>query len=200
MKSIIATILFLLTFSFVQAQTKNILDYQIYSASGDTFTVGGLAQQKPIVIFFMSTKCKWSEFYNDRFNEYYTNFNTKVFPIFLSVSDDASWNDVTKLVQSNYYTFNPYREADKKITTDFGVSKTPSVCIFSADGNLIYKGRIDNTPREYTSIIGSFVQNITEKMLSGEPVKYSEQNPLVGCDLPKPPAPPATPVTPSNGT
>jgi thioredoxin-related protein len=77
----------------------------------------------------------------------------------------------------------PYTiDENSKIADAFGATVTPEVFLFDKDSKLVYRGAIDNSPKDGAKATEPFLANAINALLKGEAVKVTTSK-GVGCSI-----------------
>ncbi len=77
----------------------------------------------------------------------------------------------------------PYTvDENSKIADAFGATVTPEVFLFDKEGKLVYRGAIDNSPKDEAKTTEAFLANAMESLITGAPIKITTSK-GVGCGI-----------------
>ena len=77
----------------------------------------------------------------------------------------------------------PYLHDDTQVVAEsYGAKRTPEFFLFDAEGNLVYQGRMDNSPRNPNDVTTSELEDAIIAMLAGEQPEtvYTDS---IGCSV-----------------
>jgi hypothetical protein len=80
--------------------------------------------------------------------------------------------------------FSGYYLVDKnsELANAFGATHTPEIYLFGKSGMLVYKGAIDDSPRDEASVKVHFLKDAMDAVVKGEAVKNNATK-SVGCTI-----------------
>jgi thiol-disulfide isomerase/thioredoxin len=146
----------------------------------------GKAASKPVVLVFVRTDCPISNRYAPEIQRLYRAYRER-FEFYLVYPDrQESREAIQKHVQEYNYTVLVLRDPDHALTKLAHATVTPEAAIFSARGQLLYHGRVDN---RYISLSKAMnrateadMENALQAILAGRSVKVSVTR-AIGCSL-----------------
>ena len=140
---------------------------------------------RAVVLIFVRADCPTSNRYAPEMQRIYEQFSPEGISFWLVYVDPAQRPDVIERHLAQYsLELNVLRDLEHELVARVGAKVTPEVAVFVADGNLVYRGRIDNrysdfgkgraqaTRRELVTAIRA--------VLDGDTVVPS-RTPAVGC-------------------
>ena len=84
--------------------------------------------------------------------------------------------------KSQGYNFYYAVDKDSKLADAFGASRTPEVYLFNKQGELVYKGGIDDNPSNANAVQRQHAKEAILEMVAGKPVSVKESR-SVGCGI-----------------
>jgi hypothetical protein len=95
---------------------------------------------------------------------------------------DDSFNAMKKYKAEKQ--FSGYYVVDKNddMANAFGATHTPEIYLFGKNGTLVYKGAIDDSPRDETAVKQHFLKDALDATVKGEAVKNNSTK-SVGCTI-----------------
>jgi hypothetical protein len=77
----------------------------------------------------------------------------------------------------------PYlHDATQDIAHAYGAKRTPEFFLFNSDGVLVYRGRMDNSPKDPTKVTTQELSDAIEAMLAGSKPSV-DQTESIGCSV-----------------
>jgi len=149
-------------------------------------TVSLFPASKPTVLIFVRTDCPISNRYAPELQRLYREYSPRV-AFYLVYADPAeSAKDIQKHMSDYGYKFGALRDPSHELVKLAKARVTPEAAVFSAHGELLYHGRIDDlyvdfgkSKREPTT---HDLQDAVDAALAGKPVAVPETR-AVGCYL-----------------
>ena len=93
-------------------------------------------------------------------------------------SDD--WSNMVKRAESMTY---PYlHDEDQSVAHLYGAERTPEFYLIDRNKNIVYRGRLDNSPRDPNEVTSSELVDAITSMLAGEMVSVSRTD-SIGCSV-----------------
>tara|TARA_Y100001970_G_scaffold279376_1_gene386595 strand:+ start:110 stop:691 length:582 start_codon:yes stop_codon:yes gene_type:complete len=95
---------------------------------------------------------------------------------------DESIEEMVKHAKKNDYNF-PYAQDQKSILARaFGATKTPHIYLFDENNILVYRGAIDDNPRNANKVDESYLANAIDQLLGGRPIEKPISK-AIGCSI-----------------
>jgi thiol-disulfide isomerase/thioredoxin len=179
---IIAAVIAAVQFAFIGAA----------GTSGPTDLTGKPVQlfdanhSKPTVFIFVRTDCPISNRYAPELIRLYKEFSARVL-FYLIYADPANTAGVIHQHMADYgYTFGGLRDPGHELVKLAKARVTPEAAVFSASGQLLYHGRIDNRYVDFGKSMPQPTRRDLEEalrsVLAGKPVQVAS-TPAIGCFL-----------------
>jgi peroxiredoxin len=133
------------------------------------------------VIIFWCNHCPYVKAWEKEVLRIVENYKDKFGFAFINSNDPSKYpeDSFENMKKKNYpvpYLFDETQEVAKM----FGAERTPHVFVFDKDGNLVYKGAVDDdyegNPKK------RYLIEVLDALISGKEVPYSE-TPAVGCTI-----------------
>ena len=145
-----------------------------------------LADSKPAVLVFVRTDCPISNRYAPELNRLYREYSGRV-DFYLVYADPSETTDSIRKHLSEYgYQFHPLRDPDHALARRAKARVTPEAALFSANGELLYHGRIDDRYVDFGKSLPEPTRHDLEEALqltlAGKPVKVTNTR-AIGCFL-----------------
>jgi thiol-disulfide isomerase/thioredoxin len=129
------------------------------------------ATDKPTAYVFVSGTCSWCDKYKDRivaaakgYGEKGINF-VMVYPMTKEPgADKQKWHKKSGLKAPMI------DDADASIAKKLAVSKTPEVILTSKEGEILFRGGIDDSPTDASKVTKAHFANACDDMLAGRKV------------------------------
>jgi thiol-disulfide isomerase/thioredoxin len=154
--------------------------------TGKTVQLFDANHSKPTVLIFVRTDCPISNRYAPELIRLYKEFSERAV-FYLVYADPANTVGVIHKHMADYgYTFGALRDPGHELVKLAKARVTPEAAVFSASGQLLYHGRIDN---RYVDLGKSMPQptrrdleEALRSVLAGKPVQVAS-TPAIGCFL-----------------
>jgi peroxiredoxin len=133
------------------------------------------------VIIFWCNHCPYVKAWEKEVLMIVENYKDKFGFAFINSNDPNKYpeDSFENMKKKNYpvpYLFDETQEVARM----FGAERTPHVFVFDSDGNLVYKGAVDDdyegNPKK------RYLIEVLDALISGKEVPYSE-TPAVGCTI-----------------
>ncbi|MBW3635955.1 MAG: redoxin domain-containing protein [Armatimonadetes bacterium] len=154
----------------------------LVDTAGKAVTVGDWDKSKATVLMFVATKCPVSNDYNARMASLAKTYTPKGIR-FVGINSNKAENgaEVAAHAKGNDFSFAVLKDPQNKIADRFGARVTPEVYVVSPAGDLIYRGRIDNSQRE-ENVNDRSLQLALDAVLSGKAIAEKETR-AFGCSI-----------------
>tara|TARA_B100000214_G_scaffold242022_1_gene177324 strand:- start:475 stop:1017 length:543 start_codon:yes stop_codon:yes gene_type:complete len=94
--------------------------------------------------------------------------------------DDSFENMVKRAEKDMPY---PYlHDESQEVATEWGAERTPEFFLINSEGVVVYKGRLDNSPRDPTQASTSELQDAIDSMLMGTEIT-NPRTQSIGCSI-----------------
>jgi len=138
------------------------------------------ATEKPTAYVFVSGSCSWCGQYQERMATAAKAYGEKgirfvmVYPMTKEANaDKQAWH------KKSGFKAPLLDDADASIARKFGITKTPEVILASKDGEILYRGGIDDNPADATKVKNPHFANACDDVLTGRKVAVTTA-PLYG--------------------
>lgn len=161
---------------------QKIAPLQLRDTSGKPVTITKWNKSKATVLMFVATKCPVSNAYNARMANLGKTFAPKgVRFIGINSNKAEMGSEVAAHTKENGFNFAVYKDPQNVIADRFEAKVTPEVFVVGSKGELLYRGRIDNSQNE-TEVNDKSLAVALNSILSGKPVAQSETR-AFGCSI-----------------
>ncbi|MFM2126103.1 MAG: hypothetical protein RL328_2554 [Acidobacteriota bacterium] len=143
--------------------------------------------KKAVVVFFTMTDCPLSNGYVPEMNRLRAEFDGRGVAFYAAHSDPAVAGEVVKKHAAEYgLTFPVLLDAKLALAKAAGATTVPEAAVFSASGELLYLGRIDNRMADITrrraSVTEHELRDALDAVLAGRSPKVVRTK-AVGCSI-----------------
>ncbi|MGI4787490.1 MAG: redoxin domain-containing protein [Janthinobacterium lividum] len=140
------------------------------------------AGKKATVVMFISTRCPYSNAYNDRMTALAQKYGAKGVSF---VGIDADQNELTPEVaayaKAKAFPFPVLKATGDKVADAYNAHVTPETYVINSSGVLVYHGRIDND-MDPANVHVHDLANALDETLAGKPVA-KPQTKAFGCSI-----------------
>ena len=161
---------------------QKITAFSLPDPAGKPVLVGNWDKSKATVLMFVATKCPVSNDYNARMAELDKKYSSKGIKFVGINSNKAELGpEVAAHSKENGFGFPVLKDPQNKIADRFEAKVTPEIYIVSAKGDLIYRGRIDNSQKP-EGVKEKSLQVALDAIVSGKTLPESETR-AFGCSI-----------------
>lgn len=163
-------------------------DFELLDANGRKHTAREWKSARAVALFFIAAECPISNRYAPEINRLVAAYSVKGVAFYGVHSDpDISPAAALRHAQDYGFDFPVLLDPAQTLAGKTGVILTPTTVILSPEGELLYRGRIDNRYLDYGKYRGAGVKPdlrlALEAVIAGKPVPEKYTKP-VGCALP----------------
>ncbi|WP_176521595.1 redoxin family protein [Longimonas halophila] len=153
-------------------------------------STSALRGDQATVVLFWSNQCLWIDRYEERVLDLRDTFADRGVQFVLVNANDAdAFADEgrsTSAEQAQSYGDLRYvRDENAAFARQLGAERTPHAFVFDAEGALVYRGAIDDSPGSPDDVEVAYLREALQATLNGESVSEPDTRPF-GCML-KPP-------------
>lgn len=161
---------------------KKIAPLQLRDTSGKPVTLAQWNKSKATVLMFVATKCPVSNAYNARMAALAKTYAPQgVRFVGINSNKEELGAEVASHKAQNGFGFAVYKDPQNKIADRFEAKVTPEVYVVGPKGDLLYKGRIDNSQNE-AEVNDKSLQKALDAVLSKKPLAERETR-AFGCSI-----------------
>lgn len=156
--------------------------------SGKDFNLNELKKENGLVVIFSCNTCPYVKLYEDRYVESYLHSKTFNVGFVLVNSNEAyrgkedSYDAMKKHAEEKKYQFPYLTDVNSVLADAFGANKTPHVFVFDKNGKLVYKGAIDNNPKDIAGVTEMYLRDAIGFISQGKEMKVNATK-SVGCSI-----------------
>lgn len=120
--------------------------FALKSSDGQEYSFENLKGKPAVVLMFISTRCPYSNAYNERMARLYADYNGKGV-VFLGIyaNGTESLEDIKQHAQDKKFAFPILKDEGNVVADLYGAQVTPETFVLDAGLTLRYHGRIDNS-------------------------------------------------------
>jgi peroxiredoxin len=169
---------------FAKGPGDKVPDFTIKNYDGKTYSLNGVKDAKGVIIVFWSTECPNVQGYNDRINDYVSDFQKKGFVFWaINSNNTESASDVEAHALQNNYVFPVLKDENSLVADLFEATKTPEVFVLNSDNVIVYHGRIDDNKNK-SEVTSYDLQNAVNDIYNGKEVTVKSTRHF-GCSIKK---------------
>jgi hypothetical protein len=148
-------------------------DHTLTDLRGDTVTLQGTMGPRGLAVIFWSPACPWVQRSDSRVVQLANRFQGSGINFALLNSNDPQQAANEGIVQMRQqadnanYTFPYLVDAGAQVARAFGATRTPEIFLFNAQGSLVYRGAIDDSPSDVALVENNFFQDALEAVVAG---------------------------------
>lgn len=163
-------------------------DLKMKDVSGKEVTMNESKMKKGLLVIFTCNTCPYVAMYQSRIQEGILQATLSDIGVVLVNSNEAyrgnedSFDAMKKYAADNKYTVPYVLDANSEVADAFGASKTPHVFLFDKDGKLVYKGGIDDSPKDMSAIKTWYLRDALSSVIDGKKVEINSTK-SIGCSI-----------------
>jgi len=158
--------------------------FTLQDQNGKTVSLGDYAG-KIVVLEWVNPDCPFVKrhYGENTMTKLADEFQSKdVVWLAIATGHTANAQSLQHFAQQHNLSWPILLDPDGKIARAYGAKTTPHMFIIGKEGNLLYRGGIDNDPSGDKSDRIKYVQQALEEITAGKPVSYSDTKPY-GCSV-----------------
>lgn len=149
---------------------------------GRPYDLDQLRQRGPVVFLFTSTVCPVAARYTGRLQRLHAEYSPQGVSFFAVCSNEEDTREiVAAYAKKARFDFPVVRDVSGYLAGRLGASATPQVFVVDTDGEVAYRGAIDDH-RVETLVKRHYLKDALDASLSGKPVAVAETEAL-GCTI-----------------
>ncbi len=167
---------------FAKVPGDKVPDFTIKNYDGKTYSLSSVKDAKGVIVVFWSTECPNVQAYNDRINDYVSDFQKKGFVFWaINSNNTESASDVEAHSIMHNYVFPVLKDENSLVADMFEASKTPEVFVLNSDNVIVYHGRIDDNKNK-SEVTTYDLQNAVNDIYNGKEVAVKSTRQF-GCSI-----------------
>jgi len=159
-------------------------DYDGNTASTDDF------KGKPVLVIFICNHCPYVKHIADKLSERAREYQEKgVEVVAISANDINSYpqdspEKMRQFAERHNFSFPYLYDESQEVAKAYKAACTPDPYLFDENHELVYRGQFDGArPGNNVPVTGEDLSEAVDKMLQGESIPESRQQPSVGCSI-----------------
>ena len=166
----------------------HVPDFHLRDTLGVVHTPAEWNGRKAILLFFVITDCPVGNSYVPEMNRIHEAYAARGVQVYAVQADPGvAAAEVAKYASTYRYTFPVLLDPAQTLVKHTGATVTPQAAVLSAEGKLLYLGRIDNRVEDFGKTrpraTENDVRNALDAVLSGKPVAHATTR-SIGCAIP----------------
>tara|TARA_B100000287_G_scaffold360664_1_gene353146 strand:- start:4381 stop:4935 length:555 start_codon:yes stop_codon:yes gene_type:complete len=95
--------------------------------------------------------------------------------------ESDSWENMVKRAERGM-SYPYLHDSSQNVALSYGAERTPEFYLIDTDAKVVYRGRLDDSPRDPSHATTSELEDAIEQMISGEPISVSRTD-SIGCSV-----------------
>jgi len=163
-------------------------DVKMMDTEGEAHTLADAAKENGLLVMFSCNTCPWVKAWEDRYNAVakaaakHDIGMIAINPNAAIRDDGESMADMKARAKKKGYQFPYVLDEGAKMATAFGATKTPDLFLFNGDMELVYRGAIDDSPRDADAVEERYIMTAMEAMVEGKEIKPTVTK-SIGCTI-----------------
>jgi len=163
-------------------------DYKMKDVSGKDISLKDVKTAKGLLVIFSCNTCPYVKLSESRIKEITDLCVRQGLGCIIVNSNEAqrgdedSYEAMVKYAKTQRLTCPYAVDANSKLADAFGATRTPQCFLFNANGNLVYKGAIDDNVKDPAAVKSHFAMDGIAAVLKSETPKVQETK-SIGCTI-----------------
>jgi peroxiredoxin len=168
--------------------TAPMTNVEMMDTEGQAHTLADAAKENGLLVMFTCNTCPWVEAWEDRYNDVAQKAAehdigmVAINPNAAIRNDGESMADMKARAEKKGYQFPYVLDEGAEMATAFGATKTPDLFLFNGDMELVYRGAIDDSPRDADAVEERYILTALETMANGKEIN-PEVTKSIGCTI-----------------
>ncbi|HPG41200.1 MAG TPA: thioredoxin family protein [bacterium] len=161
---------------------QTVQDFILRDTDNKEYSLTHFSHAKAIVLVFVSTRCPWSNAYNERLIKLVNNYKDKNVQ-FLAINSNQleSVEEIKTHSIENNLNLPVLKDTDNRVADQLQASVTPEVYVIGKNYKILYHGRIDDS-RDETQVKSKDLENALQAILAGKEVTINTTK-AFGCSI-----------------
>jgi peroxiredoxin len=166
---------------------SSVPQFQLRDTQGGVHTQAEWANQKAVLLFFITTDCPVGNSYVPEMNRLREAYAARGVAFYGVQADPTVANDVVAKYARDYrYTFPLLLDPAQILVRHSNATITPQVAILAPEGRVLYLGPIDNRVEDFgktrPQATERYVRTILDSILTGKGVMFTTHK-SIGCSI-----------------
>jgi peroxiredoxin len=156
--------------------------FKLKGIDGKEYNLESLKENKAVVLMFISTRCPYSNAYNERMVKLYDDYSSKgVVILGINANGTETLEDVKQHAQDKKFAFPVLKDEGNVVADAYGAQVTPEIYVLDGNLTLRYHGRIDNS-HKINEVNNNDLRDALNAMLAGKAIAKKEAK-AFGCSI-----------------
>jgi peroxiredoxin len=156
--------------------------FKLKGIDGKEYDLASLKGKKAVVLMFISTRCPYSNAYNERMAKLHENYNGKgVVVLGINANSTESLESIKQHAQDQKFSFPVLRDEGNMVADAYGAQFTPEIFLLDGELTLRYHGRIDNS-HKVEEVNTYDLRAALDALLAGKEIAKKETK-AFGCSI-----------------
>lgn len=166
-------------------------DLKMKDVTGKEVSMIEQKQENGLLVIFSCNTCPYVSMYANRIDEAILQAGaSKVGTIIINSNEayrgnEDSFDAMKKYAGDRKFTVPYVVDVNCVVADAFGATRTPQVFLFNGSGKLVYKGAIDDNPKETGVVKSFFLRDALRELRDGKEVTVKSSK-SVGCSIKRP--------------
>ena len=163
-------------------------DVEMTGTDGETYTLSDAAKKNGLLVMFSCNTCPWVKAWEDRYNDVAKaaarhDIGMIALNPNAAIRDGGeSMADMKARAKKKGYDFPYVLDKGATLATAFGATKTPDLFLFNSEMKLVYRGAIDDSPRDAEGVEKQYILSAMEAMVEDSQIQ-PEITKSIGCTI-----------------
>jgi peroxiredoxin len=137
-----------------------------------------------VAVISMGNSCPYVKFYLDRIKKLQAELAPLGFTVMgvngnkIQVEPMESFENMKTFALTHELNFPYLWDSTQDVTRSFGAKTTPTAFLVDSNGVLRYKGLVDDSPNDPTSVKISYLRDAVTSIIAGEEIAIKETEPI----------------------
>jgi peroxiredoxin len=156
--------------------------FTLKGVDGKEYDLAGMKGKKAIVVMFISTRCPYSNAYNERMVQLFGDYNKKdVVFLGINANHTEATEEIREHAVKNEFAFPVLKDEGNVVADAYGAQFTPEIFLLDGKLNLRYHGRIDNS-HKIKEVETHDLRDVLDTLLAGKEIAKKETK-AFGCTI-----------------
>ena len=182
-KLILAIFIIVLTGNSISVEIgQKVEDFILEDTYNKEYSLAHFSQAKAIVLVFVSTRCPWSNAYNERIIKLVNVYKDQNIQ-FLGINSNQleSGEEIKTHSIENNLNFPVLKDTGNRVADQLQALVTPEVYVIGTNYKVLYHGRIDDS-RDESQVKSKDLENALQEILAGKEVTVNTTK-AFGCSI-----------------
>lgn len=163
-------------------------EIKMQDVSGKQTTIKDAAKKNGVLVMFSCNTCPYVIKNEARTKEIAAFATQNNYGVIIINSNEArrgeedSFEAMKAYAKKLGYTWNYVLDSKSEVANAFGATRTPEVFLIDANGNIIYKGAIDDSPGDATKVTRNHLKEAITESAAGKEITVKESR-SIGCTI-----------------